>query len=87
MKEYFSDEQKIRGINKIYLEEDDVTMTGEFIEGEGTIYIITGEAVIDGEDYTEFKIEFELTEEPSEEKIEDIMSIEWECYDYLVQYK
>ena len=87
MKEYFSEEQKNRELNNVYLKEEDVTLSGEFIEGEGKSYIITGEAIIDGEAYKDFEIEFELSEEPSEETIEEIMSTEWEWYDYLVQYK
>lgn len=83
MKEYFTEEQKNREINKIYIEEDDVLVIGEFVEGSGKTFILTGNAVIEGETYHEFEVEFELTEEPKEETAEEIMGIDWEWYDYL----
>ncbi len=83
MKEYFTQEQIQKEINKIYIEEDDFVLEGEFIEGEGTHYIITGIAVIENERYHDFKIEFNLIELPKEETIPFIMDIDWDWYDYL----
>ena len=81
MKEYFTQEQIQKEVNKIYIEEDDLVLEGEFIQGEGTHYIITGIAIIEKERYHDFKIEFNLV--PKEEKISFIMDIDWEWYNYL----
>ncbi len=83
MKEYFSLQQKERELNKVYLEEDDVLITGEFIEGEGKVFVICGSALIEGEVYKDFEVQFELMEEPEEETIEEIMNTEWQWYDFL----
>ena len=69
LKEYFTQEQIQKEVNKIYIEEDDLVLEGEFIQGEGTHYIITGIAIIEKERYHDFKIEFNLVELPKEEKI------------------
>ena len=83
LKEYFTQQQIEKEFNKIYIEEDDLVLEGEFIQGEGTHYIITGIAIIEKERYHDFKIEFNLVELPKEEKISFIMDIDWEWYDYL----
>ncbi|OUQ59977.1 hypothetical protein B5E58_02490 [Tyzzerella sp. An114] len=79
----FTEEQKKNGINMIEIEEDELILEGEYVEGEGKNYVITGIATIEGERYHEFQVEFELVEEPSSESLEDIMETEWEWYDYL----
>lgn len=81
MKLIFTEEQKEQ--HKIYLEEDDLQMEGESIEGEGKQYILTGVATIEGERYHDFQIEFALLQEPAEETIEAIMAEEWDWYDFL----
>ena len=83
MKKYFTQEQIECQLNKIYIEEDDLWLEGEFVEGEGKHYIITGTAIIDGERYHEFEIEFELTQLPKEETLSEIMNMDWDWYDYL----
>ena len=84
MKQYFTEGQKKDGINKLEIE--DVIFSGEFIEGEGKDYKITGSAVVDGETYNEFVIEFELVSLPKGETVEEIMYIEWESYDFIFSY-
>lgn len=81
MKEYFTDSQKKDGINQ--LEIDDVVFSGECIEGEGKNYKLTGFAIIDGEKYNDFIIEFELIEPPKGATVEEIMYIEWDSYDFI----
>lgn len=83
MKLTFTEEQIKNELNKIYLEEDDLLMEGEFVTGEGKNYVITGVATIEGGCYHEFEIEFELVEEPADETLESIMETEWEWYDFL----
>ncbi|MBO8434859.1 MAG: hypothetical protein IAC55_06025 [Tyzzerella sp.] len=79
----FTEEQKAKGINVFEIEEDELLFEGEYIEGEGKSYVITGIATIEGERYHEFQIEFELLEEPKSESAEDIMGAEWDWYDYI----
>lgn len=83
MKEYFTEEQKQRGINKVMIEDDNVLIIGDFIEGEGKNFVLAGSAVIDDETYHEFQVEVELANEPEEETAEAVMSQEWDWYDYL----
>ena len=58
MKEYFTQQQIDQELHKIYIEEDDLLLEGEFIEGEGKHYVITGIATIEQERYHDFEIEF-----------------------------
>lgn len=83
MKEYFSDEHRKNGLDIVVIEDDDVTLTCEYIEGSGKNYILTGKALIDGEIYHDFKVEFELLELPEEETISCIMDMDWDWYDFL----
>lgn len=80
----FNEQQKKLEINKIEIEEDEIILEAESVEGEGKHYIITGIAEIEGERYHDFQIEFELVQEPKENSVESIMETEWEWYDYLV---
>lgn len=79
----FSKEQIAQEKNKIYLEEDDLLMEGEWIEGEGTQYVISGIATIEGERYHDFKIEFGLLQPPKEGTAEAVLAEEWDWYDFL----
>lgn len=83
MKLFFNEEQMKQEKNKIEVKEDELVLFGESIEGEGKNYIITGKAIIEGETYHDFQVEFELTEVPEKEEIDYIMDIDWEWYDYL----
>ena len=44
----FSEEQIKQEKNKIYLEEDELLLEGEYLEGEGKRYVISGIATIEG---------------------------------------
>ena len=83
MKLTFTEEQIANELHKIYLEEDDLLMEGEFVTGEGNNYIITGVATIEGERYHVFEIEFEQTEQAAVLTLEAIMQTDWEWYDFL----
>ncbi|MBS4960782.1 MAG: hypothetical protein KHZ62_08205 [Clostridiales bacterium] len=71
--------------NKIYLEEDDVTLTGEYLEvnDEGDEFVITGSAVVEGETYHDFKVAFGLLHKPDEMTAEAIMGEDWDWYDFV----
>lgn len=43
----FTEQEIQQELNKIYLEEDDLLMEGEWLEGEGRHYIISGVATIE----------------------------------------
>jgi hypothetical protein len=68
--------------NKLYFEEDDVMLDGEFIEGDGKHFVLTGSAVIDGEKYHDFETEFEIADGQKHDTAYDIMNAEWLWYDY-----
>ena len=80
--EFTNDEIKDES-NKIYIEDDDVLIEGEFIEGEGKNFVLTGKAVIEGERYHDFQVEFELENEPESMTCKDILKEDWKWYDYL----
>lgn len=79
----FSEEQIKQEKNKIYLEEDELLLEGEYLEGEGKRYIISGIATIEKERYHDFRIEFELLQSPKEETAEAVLAEEWDWYDFL----
>ncbi|MBR5468379.1 MAG: hypothetical protein IKU80_04000 [Firmicutes bacterium] len=83
MKILFTEDDIKNEVNKIYIEDDDVLLEGEFITGEGLEYVITGSAIIEGEKYHDFQVQFVLLEEPAEETAKAIMEMEWDWYDYL----
>lgn len=92
MKVYFDETQKEKEINKIYLEDDDVNMSCDYLEIEDdNTFALWGSAVIENEVYNEFKLVFQLLENDdtlfnkndfTQEKLEKIMSIEWDWYDF-----
>ncbi len=79
----FNEDEIKEELNRVYIEEDDVLLIGEFIEGEGKDYVLTGSAVIDGETYHDFETEFELVEEINPQSAGDIMKAEWDWCDYI----
>jgi len=82
MNHIFSDAQKAAGIHMLEVEE--VAFTGERLEGDGKSFRIYGAAVVDGEKYPHFAIEFELEAETANaDDIEAIMAAEWDSYDFL----
>lgn len=79
----FTEQEIANEIHKIYIEEDDLLLEAEVLEGEGKLYKLTGIATIEGERYHDFEIEFALLEEPEEMSAEAILSAEWDWYDYV----
>ena len=80
MKLYFTEEQKQQELHKVYLEEDDLLLEVESVEGEGRGYLLVGIATIEGERYHDFEVQIELAEDA--EEIAAIMNAEWEAYDF-----
>ena len=83
MKINFTEAELMNESNKFEIEEDDVMVMAEYIEGEGKNFIITGSAVIEGETYHDFQVEVELSEEIDNPTGENIISAQWEWYDYI----
>ncbi len=81
MKLYFTEEQKQQELHKIYLEEDELLLEAEYLEGEGRNYLIVGIATIEGERYHDFEILFQLAEDTPAD-IPSIMNVQWESYDF-----
>lgn len=81
MKIYFSEEDKIKELNKIQLE--DMLFIGDYIEGQDVTYKIVGKAVIDNEIYHNFVVQATLKEEPGNISIKNILGVEWTSYDYI----
>ncbi len=83
MRWVLTSEEIEKEIHKIYLEEDDLLMEGEWIEGEGKEYILHGIATIEGERYHDFEIAFALEEEIAEPTAEEILLAPWDWYDFV----
>jgi len=81
MEHIFTEAEKADGIHMLEVEE--VVFTGEKLVGGGTSYRIYGAAVVDGENYPHFAIEFDLETEPAEVTAEAVMAAEWDSYDFL----
>lgn len=79
----FSENDKENGLNIVDIPDEELTLLGDFLEGEGRQFKITGTAEIEGEKYKNFEIEFYLDSEPANITTLDIMSIEWEWYDFI----
>ena len=83
MKYIFTDEDIKNEKNVIEIEDENVKLFAESLEGAGRVYVLTGIALIDGERYHDFQVEFELDEDPASEAPGDIMSADWKFYDFL----
>ena len=81
MKHFFTETEKDSGIH--ILEVEDVVFTGERLEGEARTYRLYGSAVVDGEVYPSFVIEFELAADPADDTMEAVMQAEWDSYDFI----
>jgi len=81
MKHFFTELEKESGLHMLEVEE--VVFTAERLEGEGKSYRLYGSAVVDGETYPAFEIEFEPETEPAEATAEAVMAAEWESYDFV----
>ncbi len=69
--------------NKHILEIEDIKIFGQHIEVHEDYYTLLGKAEIDGEIYTDFIVEFSLTENPKENTIDAILAIDWNEYDFV----
>lgn len=82
----FTEEDIEMEYNKMELEGEDVTLIGKYIEtveNEENTYMITGDAIVEGELYHDFVTVFGLAEAPEEMTARDIASAEWDWFDYV----
>ncbi|HIW48786.1 MAG TPA: hypothetical protein H9687_05885 [Firmicutes bacterium] len=84
MKLYFTPQEQEQELHKVYLEEDEVTVYGQWIEGEGSHYVLTGTAEVDGEIYHDFQVEIALVSSLAEPTAAAVMQAPWQWYDYLL---
>ncbi len=86
MKYTFTESEIAAELNK--LEVEDVLFSAEYVEGEGKRYRATGSALIEGETYAEFCIEFETENVPKDcLTASGILSEEWVEYDFIFDIK
>lgn len=83
LKYVFTDEDKAKEINVIFIEDDNVLLKGDFITKEHDGFIINGTATIDDEVYHDFEIFFALVEDLPLDDIEAVMKADWDWYDYV----
>ncbi|MFV0502937.1 MAG: hypothetical protein ACK5LT_03065 [Lachnospirales bacterium] len=78
----FNDEHKKEDIHKVDVE--DIYFEGEYLNIlNDNLYQITGTAIIEGEKYNNFTIEFTLLDKTNN-KLEDIMKAQWDEYDFIL---
>ncbi|MFV0441091.1 MAG: hypothetical protein ACK5LV_07345 [Lachnospirales bacterium] len=74
---------KLEESNKIYIEEDAITIFVNTIETNEENVIYKGLAVIDDEKYHDFSIDVTLTQTPENLSFETLLDSEWEFYDLI----
>jgi len=73
-------------VNKIELEGEDVMLIGQYIESvenEDNVYIITGNAVIEGETYHDFVTMFATVYSFANPSARVLAEAEWDWFDYI----
>ena len=69
--------------NIVIIEDENVTVIGEFISGMGREYVLVGKAKIEDEYYNDFRVAFVVKDNPSVETAKGILELPWETYDFL----
>ena len=81
MKYIFTSDEMDNKLNIIEME--DLQFECDFIEGEGLFYNAFGQAIVDGEMYTNFQVEIVLEKEIEIKTAADIINAEWQEYEYI----
>ncbi len=82
----FTEQDFLDEANKIELEGEDVMLIGKYIdsiENKENTYIITGDAVIEGELYHDFVTMFETVEKVENPSARALAEAEWDWFDYV----
>jgi len=82
MRYEFTDDDRKNERNRLYLEEDDVLLDGNYIEGDGKHFVLFSDAVVEGEKYHDFETEFETADGEKTDTAADILGAEWLWYDF-----
>lgn len=81
MKLEFTNEDILEKINVVEIEDIVVDATHVCIEDD--VYTLFGKALIDGEIFPEFVVEFILENTPDELTAKTIVEAQWEEYDFI----
>ena len=81
MRYIFTSDEMGNKLNRIELE--DLQFECEFIEGEGLFYNAFGQALVDGEIYTDFQVEIVLETDIEPKSAMDILNADWQDYEYI----
>ncbi len=84
MKYETTKEEMEQGLNKLWLEEDDMELQVNFVEKREDVYVLNSRAIIDGEAYNNFEIEVMLVEDKEISSVTEILSLEWDWYDLII---
>ncbi len=73
-----------KGLNKLWLDEDEMELQINFIEKKDDVYILNTRAIIEGEAYNNFEVEVKLVEDKEISCVADILELEWDWYDLVM---
>ncbi len=73
-----------KGLNKLWLDEDEMELQINFIDKKDDVYILNTRAIIDGEAYNNFEVEVKLVEDAEISCVADILEHEWDWYDLIM---
>ncbi len=79
-----TEEEKLNGLNKLFIEEDDMELQINFIDKKDDVYILNTRAIIEGEAYNNFEVEVKLLEDKEITCVADILEFEWDWYDLIM---
>ncbi len=79
-----TDAEVQQGLNKLYIEEDDMELQINFIDKQDDVYILNTRAIIEGEAYNNFEVEVKLVEDTEITCVADILELEWDWYDLIM---
>ncbi len=65
------------------VEIEDIVVYGDSIEVNDGYFVLNGKALIDGEMYSDFQVEFTLENSPEELSCLNIVNSDWEEYDFI----
>ncbi len=73
-----------KGLNKLWIEEDEMELQINFIDKKDDVYVLNTRAIIEGEAYNNFEVEVKLVEDTEISCVADILELEWDWYDLIM---
>lgn len=81
---YITTEDEIKnGLNKIFLEEDEIELQINYIDKVDDVYVLNTRAIVEGEAYNNFEVEVQLLDNAEISCVADIIEKEWDWYDLI----